>query len=205
MTPTVSGLAMVPMMLAVVAASVLSARAIGRTGRFRAILVTGATLVTGGAGLASTLERTSAPAIVAASLLLLGAGMGLCMQNLVVVAQNSLPPQAIGAGTSLITFSRQLGASLGVALLGALLNAQWVARLEHALTMTAGTHLSSAEQLLREHAAGESATNELVIEAFVDSFHVTMLVATGAAALLIAASVALPHHTLPRRVGHPPP
>ncbi len=44
-----------------------------------------------------------------------------------------------------------------------------------------------------------------MIEAFVDSFHVTMLVATGAAALLIAVSVALPHHTLPRRVGHPPP
>lgn len=205
MSPTMSGLAMVPMMLAVVAASVLSARAIGRTGHFRAILITGATLVTGGAGLASTLERTSPPALVAAALLLLGAGMGLCMQNLVVVAQNSLPPQAIGAGTSLITFSRQLGASLGVALLGALLNAQWVARLEHALSRTAGTHLPSAEQLLREHAAGESATNEIVIGAYVDSFQATMLVATGAAALLTAVSVALPHHALPRRVGHPPP
>ncbi len=199
-TPTVSGLAMVPMMVAVVAASMLSARAIGRTGRFRVILITGAALVTGGTALASALERTSPPALVAAALLLLGAGLGMCMQNLIVVAQSSLPPHQIGAGTSLTTFSRQLGASLGVALLGALLNAQWTGRLNSALTASGRADSPSAEQLLQAH---RSPADPLVIDAFLSSFRMTMLAATALAALLITVCVAVPHRHLPQRTAQP--
>lgn len=203
-TPTVSGLAMVPMMAAVVAASVLSARAIGRTGRFRAILITGAALVTGGtalgSALGSALERTSPPALVAAALLLLGAGLGMCMQNLIAVAQSSLPPHQIGAGTSLTTFSRQLGASLGVALLGALLNAQWTNRLDSALTASGRADSPSAEQLLQAHG---SPADPLVIDAFLSSFRMTMLAATALAALLITVCVAIPHRHLPQQPAQP--
>lgn len=199
-TPTVSGLAMVPMMVAVVAASVLSARAIGRTGRFRVILITGAALVTGGTALASALDRTSPPALVAAALLLLGSGLGMCMQNLIVVAQSSLPPHQIGAGTSLTTFSRQLGASLGVTLLGALLNAQWTDRLDSALTASGRADSPSAEQILQAHG---SPADPLVIDAFLSSFRMTMLAATALAALLITVCVAVPHRHLPQRPAHP--
>lgn len=199
-TPTVSGLAMVPMMVAVVAASVLSARAIGRTGRFRMILITGAALVTGGTAQASALDRTSPPALIAAALLLLGAGLGMCMQNLIVVAQSSLPPHQIGAGTSLITFSRQLGASLGVALLGALLNAQWTDRLDNALTASGRADSPSAEQLLQAHG---SPADPLVIDAFLSSFRMTMLAATALAALLITVCFAIPHRHLPQRPAQP--
>ncbi len=199
-TPTVSGLAMVPMMVAVVAASVLSARVIGRTGRFRVILITGAALVTGGTALASALDRTSPPALIAAALLLLGAGLGMCMQNLIVVAQSSLPPHQIGAGTSLTTFSRQLGASLGVALLGALLNAQWTDRLNSALTASGRADSPSAEQLLQAHG---SPADPLVIDAFLSSFRMTMLAATALAALLITVCVAIPHRHLPQRPAQP--
>ena len=197
LTPTRSGLALVPMMVAVVAASTLSGRSIARTGRFRAVLVSGAALVAGGLALSAALDRTSPPLLVAASLLLLGAGLGLGLQNLLVVAQASLPRHAIGAGTSLVTFSRQLGASLGVALLGALLNARWVASLDQALTGTGSVKAVGAEQLLQEHGPGGSLLDGLVIEAFVTGFQASMLVATGVAALLIAACAALPRHNLP--------
>ncbi len=101
--------------------------------------------------------------------------------------------------TSLITFSRQLGASLGVALLGALLNAQWAAGIQRDLTAAGGADAPTAEQLLRAHGADGSPANSLVIDAFVDSFQATMLVATGVTALLIASCATLLHHALPRR------
>lgn len=192
LTPTDSGLAMVPMMLAMVATSILSGKLIGATGRFRATLVTGAALTITGLGIASTFDRTSSPALITASLVLLGAGMGLCMQNVLAAAQTSLPPQAIGAGTSLVSFTRQLGASLGVAILGALLNAQWAARLADTLPPAHDTSRPDAEQLFDGLLASGSPANQLVSGAFLDAFHITMLAATGTALLLAVATAALP-------------
>jgi EmrB/QacA subfamily drug resistance transporter len=122
-TPTEAGLLLVPMMLGTTAATILSGRAIARTGRYKRFPVTGLALMTASLlGLAVTATSRS---ILATDLCLLafGAGFGMVTQVLVVAVQNAVERTRLGTATAATGFFRARGGAAGAAALGAVFSA----------------------------------------------------------------------------------
>ena len=114
-SPTASGLEMMPMMIGTLGASILSGQLISRTGRYKLFPVVGTGLVVAALFLLSrsTADITS-PALIV-RLLLLGSGLGLVMQVLVLAVQNAVPYADLGAATSSAMLFRLVGGSFGTA------------------------------------------------------------------------------------------
>jgi len=116
----VSGLLMVPMMVGMMGTSIYSGMAISKSGRYKGYPIAG-TIVTVVAMLAFTTLTAQTPLwLICAYLFVLGAGMGLIMQVVVLVVQNAVGPEMVGTATSTNNYFREVGASLGVAIFGAL-------------------------------------------------------------------------------------
>jgi MFS family permease len=90
-------------------------------GRWKSYLVVGSVLLIAGAWLLSTIHYDTNFALVSLYMFLLGAGVGMTMQNLVLVVQNSSDPSKIGVASSGVTFFRSLGGTIGVSVMGAAL------------------------------------------------------------------------------------
>ncbi len=114
-TPTQAGLLMLPMVLGLMTASIGSGILIGRTGRTREFPLIGSALIVVSLSLLSFTTADTALPLVSASMLVLGLGLGNCMQPLMITVQSSVPPSEIGVATSSATFFRQIGGTLGVA------------------------------------------------------------------------------------------
>jgi EmrB/QacA subfamily drug resistance transporter len=119
-SPTSSGLRMLPLMAGLLVASVLSGRAISRIGRYKAFPIAGTAITTLGMFLLSRLQADTEPWLASVYMLVLGVGIGLVMQVIVLVVQNDAPRRDVGVATSTATFFRSMGGSLGVALFGAI-------------------------------------------------------------------------------------
>ncbi|MEU6496350.1 MDR family MFS transporter [Streptomyces sp. NPDC046984] len=117
---TNSGLLLMPMMIAAMALSLAGGAVISRTGRYRALPITGSLLMTVGLALFATMGPDTSRTITALYMVVLGAGMGCLMQTTMLIAQNSAPLRDMGAATGAATFLRNMGGSLGVSVLGAL-------------------------------------------------------------------------------------
>jgi EmrB/QacA subfamily drug resistance transporter len=133
-SPTSSGLRMLPLMAGLLVASVTSGRIITRVGRYRAFPIAGTAITTIGMFLLSRLEVDTAPWLASVYMLVVGVGIGLVMQVLVLAVQNDAPARDVGVATSTATFFRSMGGSLGVALLGAI----FASRLASELTALPG-------------------------------------------------------------------
>src|SRR4051812_14215967 len=120
-SPTESGLLTIPMVLGLLVSSMVIGRVVTRTGRYKRWMMLGALLLTTGLTLMGTLDETTNLAELALFMLILGSGVGMLMQNLVLVVQNTVRLEDMGAGSSLIAFFRSLGGAIGVSALGALL------------------------------------------------------------------------------------
>ncbi|TDW30451.1 EmrB/QacA subfamily drug resistance transporter [Cryobacterium psychrophilum] len=120
-TPTQSGLLTIPMMGGFLVSSTAFGTLISRTGKWKAIMITGATLVIMGQLLLGTLTSTTNLVLVGVFMFILGAGLGSLMQNLVLVVQNAIDVKTLGVATSGITFFRSLGGTVGVSVLGSVL------------------------------------------------------------------------------------
>src|SRR4051794_41574792 len=120
-SPTESGLLTIPMVAGLFLASTFIGRLVTRTGRYKRFLMIGATLLTAGLASMGTLDETTSLVELGAFMFVMGAGVGMLMQNLVLVVQNTVRFEDIGAGSSLIAFFRSLGGAIGVSVLGALL------------------------------------------------------------------------------------
>ncbi len=119
-SPTSSGLRMLPLMAGLLGASILSGRAISRVGRYKIFPVVGTGVTALGMFLLSRLEVDTAPWLASLYMLVLGIGIGLVMQVIVLVVQNDAPRSDVGVATATATFFRSMGGSLGVALFGAI-------------------------------------------------------------------------------------
>ncbi|TFH57398.1 MDR family MFS transporter [Glutamicibacter arilaitensis] len=116
----VSGLLMLPMMVGMMGTSIYSGMAISKSGRYRGYPIAG-TAITAVAMLAFTTLTAQTPLwLVCTYLFVLGAGMGLIMQVVVLVVQNAVAPEMVGTATSTNNYFREVGASLGVAIFGAM-------------------------------------------------------------------------------------
>ncbi|WP_427846456.1 MFS transporter [Cryobacterium arcticum] len=120
-TPTQSGLLTIPMMGGLLISSTLFGTVISRTGKWKSIMVSGAVLVIAGLLLLGTLQYDTNLILVGIFMAVLGAGLGMLMQNLVLVVQNSIEVTNLGVATSAVTFFRSLGGTIGVSVLGSVL------------------------------------------------------------------------------------
>jgi EmrB/QacA subfamily drug resistance transporter len=119
-TPTSSGLRMLPLMAGLLTTSIWSGRMISKLGRYRAFPIAGTAILIGGMFLLSRLGLGTAPWLASVYMCVVGIGIGLVMQVIVLVVQNDADPENIGVATSTATFFRSLGGSFGVAIFGAI-------------------------------------------------------------------------------------
>ena len=120
-TPTEAGLMTIPMIAGLLLSSIGAGALITRFGRWKPYLVVGSVLLIAGSYLLSTIHYDTNFALVSLFMFLLGAGVGMTMQNLVLVVQNTSKPTEIGVASSGVTFFRSLGGTIGVSIMGAAL------------------------------------------------------------------------------------
>jgi len=120
-TPTESGLQLLPMIIGMMAASIGSGQIIARTGRYRMFPILGTALLSGGFLWLTRLQYDSSYWFIAGAMLLIGLGLGQLMQTLTIASQNSVGLRDMGVATSASTFFRQIGGTLGTAVLLSLL------------------------------------------------------------------------------------
>ena len=124
MSPTEAGLMSIAMVGGLLVSSIVTGRIISDTGLWKRYLVGGAMLVVAGLGLLGTIDATTPLVEVGAFMALLGLGLGATMQNLVLAVQNNTAQADMGAASSVVSFFRSMGGSIGVSALGALLSHQ---------------------------------------------------------------------------------
>ena len=120
-TPTQSGFLMLPMVLGMMTASILSGRMTSKTGHYKRFMISGTAFMTVAFLYLAQLNADWAVWQMSIGMLILGAGLGQLMQTLTTAAQNSVEPRNIGVATSAATFFRQMGGTLGVAVFISLL------------------------------------------------------------------------------------
>lgn len=120
-TPTEAGLMTIPMIAGLLIASIVIGGLVTKHGHWKPYLVVGGVLLIAGSFLLSTIEYDTNFALVSLYMFLLGAGVGMTMQNLVLIVQNTAKPTEIGVASSGVTFFRSLGGTVGVSVMGAAL------------------------------------------------------------------------------------
>jgi EmrB/QacA subfamily drug resistance transporter len=120
-TPTQSGLLTIPMMGGLLIASTVVGALISRHGRWKAFVVVGSVLMIAGSIMLSFLHHDTDFLFVGFAMFTLGAGIGMIMQNLVLIVQNTAAVRNLGVATSAVTFFRSLGGTIGVSVMGSIL------------------------------------------------------------------------------------
>jgi EmrB/QacA subfamily drug resistance transporter len=115
---TEAGMLMIPMMGGLLLMSVISGRAVSKSGKYKAFPIVGSLVMAVGLGLLSTLTVDSPLVLLCAYLFVLGAGIGMVMQILTLIVQNAFPNRIVGTATAASNYFRQVGATLGSAVVG---------------------------------------------------------------------------------------
>ncbi|GAB3202759.1 MDR family MFS transporter [Geodermatophilus arenarius] len=121
-SPTAAGLLTIPMVGGLLVSSTVSGILITRHGRWKRFLVAGSLLVVAGFGLLATVDHETDMVLLGVFLFVLGVGIGMTMQNLVLAVQNTVAASDLGAASSAVAFFRSLGGTVGVSVLGAVLS-----------------------------------------------------------------------------------
>ncbi|MFE2161361.1 DHA2 family efflux MFS transporter permease subunit [Streptomyces lydicus] len=132
-SPTMSGVHMLPMVVGMLLASTGSGQIVSRTGHYKVFPIAGTAVVTVGLLLLHRLDPASGVAEMSACFFVFGFGLGLVMQVLVLIAQNAVPYQDLGVATSGATFFRSIGASFGVSIFGTIFTSKLGPRIADAL------------------------------------------------------------------------
>ncbi len=128
-SPTTSGLQLTPMMAGVLTASIGSGILITRLGRYKIFPIIGTGIVICAMLLLAQLDVATPAWVASADMLVLGFGLGLVMQVLIIAAQNAVEPKDIGVATAGSMLVRQIGGSIGVAVFGAIFSHRLLAEL----------------------------------------------------------------------------
>ncbi|OAN43593.1 multidrug MFS transporter [Microbacterium sp. H83] len=121
-TPTESGLMTIPMIIGQMGASIVIGQLVSRFGKWKGWMLTGSVLATVGVSLMATLRYDTPFGLVAVYMFVLGAGLGMVMQNLTLIVQNDTAPQQLGAASSNVNFFRTIAGTIGVTIMGSLLS-----------------------------------------------------------------------------------
>ncbi|WP_083981033.1 DHA2 family efflux MFS transporter permease subunit [Actinomadura chibensis] len=128
-SPTLSGVYLLPMMLGMLIASIGSGQLITRSGRYKVFPMVGTPIIALALFLCSGLDEDSTVLAMSLRFALLGFGLGLVLQVLVIAVQNAVPYEDLGSATSGVTFFRQIGGSFGVAVFGSIFSNQLARRI----------------------------------------------------------------------------
>jgi DNA-binding MarR family transcriptional regulator len=137
-SPTISGVYLLPMVVGLLITSIGSGQLISRLGRYKVFPVVGTALLAVALFLLSTLSASTSSLVLDSYFFLLGLSLGMILQVLVIAVQNSADYADLGAATSGATFFRSIGGSFGVAIFGSVFASRLTAGLARALT---GVHL----------------------------------------------------------------
>jgi EmrB/QacA subfamily drug resistance transporter len=177
---TSSGLNLLPLMAGLLVASILSGQIISRIGRYKPFPVMGTAIATVGLGLLAMIGPTTSRLIISADMVVLGAGLGMVMQVLVLAVQNSVERRHMGVATSSASFFRSMGSSFGVAIFGAIFSTQLSTNLRRDLPAAAlhgGLNPGSLQANPAVLSALPPALHSGIVQAFADSLHVVFLAA----------------------------
>jgi EmrB/QacA subfamily drug resistance transporter len=133
LTPTSSGLMLIPMMLGATVTSLIAGTITTRTGRYKALPIAGGAVMTLGMLLLTRLNVTTSLLTTGLYFVVLGIGMGFLMQISTVIVQNSVHPKDMGVASSSRTFFQQIGGSIGVAAFGAVFASRLTSSLRSSL------------------------------------------------------------------------
>ncbi|WP_417555509.1 MDR family MFS transporter [Microbacterium sp.] len=145
---TQSGLLMIPMMGTVLVSSIISGALVSRTGRYKWAPISGTLVTAAGMVLLSTMTSTLPVWIMCVFLGVMGLGLGLCMQIFVLVVQNTFPNSEVGVATATNNYFRQIGASLGSAVVGSVFTARLIDLLTQRMPAGAGGGAAGATNSL---------------------------------------------------------
>ncbi|NUT32419.1 MAG: MFS transporter [Hamadaea sp.] len=120
-TPTEAGLLTIPMMAGVLVSSTVSGRMITRSGKIKPFILLGTVVLIGGFAMLAFIDHETPLGYLGAAMALVGVGVGMTMQNLVLAVQNDVPLRDLGAASASVAFFRSLGGTIGVSVLGAVL------------------------------------------------------------------------------------
>ncbi|GGW60824.1 MFS transporter [Streptomyces griseoloalbus] len=148
-SPTMSGVMTIPMIGGLFVSSTVSGMIITRTGRWKGWLLAGGVLLTAGLGLLGTMRYDTPYWHIGVFMALMGLGVGMMMQNLVLCTQNQVAPGDLGAASSVVTFFRSLGGAVGVSVLGSVMST----RISHYASDTIG-QLDPQERAAAAKASG---------------------------------------------------
>ncbi|MFI8488369.1 MFS transporter [Streptomyces rubrogriseus] len=148
-SPTMSGVMTIPMIGGLFVSSTVSGIVITKTGKWKRWLLAGGVLLTAGLGLLSTMRYDTAYWHIAIFMALMGLGVGMMMQNLVLCTQNQVEPSDLGSASSTVTFFRSLGGAVGVSVLGSVMST----RISHYATDSIG-QLKPEDQMAAGKALG---------------------------------------------------
>ncbi|GAA3339383.1 MDR family MFS transporter [Amorphoplanes nipponensis] len=135
-SPTEAGLLTIPLMAGVLVSSTISGRMISNSGKIKPYIVAGTVVLVAGFAALSVIDHQTPLWYVGIGMALVGIGVGMSMQNLVLAVQNSVELKDIGAASSTVAFFRSLGGTIGVSVLGAVL--------AHRVTDSITTQLAAA-------------------------------------------------------------
>jgi EmrB/QacA subfamily drug resistance transporter len=173
LSPTASGLQLLPVMGGLLISSIVSGQVITRTGRYKVWPIAGTAIATLGMWLLSSLDETTSTGVAAFHMLVLGLGLGMVMQVLVLAVQNAVPYDMLGVATSGSTLFRSIGGSLGTAVPGAIFTARLTSELAGSGRAANAGGLDPAA--IRRLPA---AVHDAYIAAFTSALHHVFLVAT---------------------------
>ncbi len=131
-SPTASGLILTPLMIALIAASVISGQLVSRFGKYKWIAIVGMLVTLGGSLLLLNLGIHSVSSDLVIAMIVLGAGLGFSMSLYTLVAQNALPRQ-IGQATSALTFFRSIGSTFALAAMGSFMTGAYIPAFHNAI------------------------------------------------------------------------
>jgi len=185
---TEAGLKLIPLMLGIVSMSIFSGKRITTTGKYKIFPIVGAAIMTIGLILMSTLNETTSFGVLSIYAILVGAGLGLSMQTIVIALQNSVDFQDMGIATSSNTFFRSLGGAFGTAIFGTIFSNRVAYYLQDniaALQSTDPQSLTGFDPAKLEEITTNTSVistlppviRETVLHSFAQTFHVVFLAA----------------------------
>ncbi|MGF6758646.1 MDR family MFS transporter [Paraburkholderia sp. GAS42] len=196
-TPSEAGMQMLPMMGGLLVMSVITGRAISKIGKYRMFPIAGTFLVAVAMILLARLEISTPIYVMYIYMGLLGFGLGMVMQVLVLAAQNAVEFRHMGVATSGATLFRSIGGSVGVAAFGAVFSSQLRSRLSDLIP--AGTELPQSLGPATIHQL-PAALRDDYLQAFAGALHTVYFVA--ACVVVLAFVLALLFKDVPLRKHH---
>ncbi len=205
MSPTRSGLALLPMVVGIFTTAIGSGQLITRTGRYRIYPIIGASILSVALALFSRLQVETPYWQIAIYAFLFGAGLGFTMQTVVVAVQNSVPIRDMGSATSATTFFRNLGASIGTAIFGAVLGIRLAHHLDEQFAggpPAAGQAAGLEANNIQAIQALEEPAKRMVLSAYTHALDDVFL--TGIPFVVLALIVSFFLKEIPLRTGRAP-